>query len=143
MKLPLEDGEKCEGVDPRCLAHQTGGDRQTEQPMSHRPAEWVVLGRRMIDMERIEISRESGEQDDIRFGHGSSRALPLIADDEDHRMTRLTTSGASRAAGSGVVVSLETKMSIELIGGERSTRSDGILSAARQQSRPFDRVRFA
>ena len=36
----------------------------------------------MIDMQRVEISRKSGEQDDIRFGDGSPWAFPLIADDE-------------------------------------------------------------
>ena len=42
MKLPFEDRQKCEGVDARRLAHQAGGDGQTEQSMSHRPAEGVV-----------------------------------------------------------------------------------------------------
>ena len=82
MEFPFEDGQKRESVDARSLAHQAGGDRQTEKSMSHRPAERVVLRGRMIHMERIEISGESREQDDIRFGDGSSRALPLIADHE-------------------------------------------------------------
>ena len=37
---------------------------------------------RMIDMQRIEVSRQTGEEDDIGFRHGSSWALPLIADHE-------------------------------------------------------------
>ena len=36
----------------------------------------------MIDVERIEISGEPGEQDDIRFRHRPSWALPLVADDQ-------------------------------------------------------------
>ena len=43
MKLPFEDGQEREGVDARRLAHQAGGDGQTEQSMSHRPAEGVAL----------------------------------------------------------------------------------------------------
>jgi hypothetical protein len=36
----------------------------------------------MVDMEGVEVSGESGEQDHIRFRHGPSRAFPLIADDK-------------------------------------------------------------
>jgi hypothetical protein len=82
MKLPFEDCQESEGVDARSLAHQTGGDGQAEQPMSHGPAERIILSRRVIDMQWVIISRETGEEDDVRFGNGASRALPLVADRE-------------------------------------------------------------
>jgi hypothetical protein len=50
--------------------------------MSHGPPEGIALGGRMIDMKRIEITRQSSEEDDIGFRHGPSWALPLITDHE-------------------------------------------------------------
>jgi len=50
--------------------------------MSHGPPEKAVVGGGMIDMKRIEVSRESGEEDNIGFRYSPSWALPLIADDE-------------------------------------------------------------
>jgi hypothetical protein len=82
MKLPFEDGQEREGVDPRCLAHESGGNGQTEQSMSDGAAKRVDLSGRMIGMKRIEISRETREEDNIGFGHGSSWAFPLISDCE-------------------------------------------------------------
>jgi hypothetical protein len=82
MKFPFEDAQKRECVDSRRLAHEAGCNGQTEQSMRHRPAEGVVLGGRMIDMKGIKISRQSGEEDNIGFRDGSSRALPLIPDYE-------------------------------------------------------------
>jgi hypothetical protein len=82
MKLPFEDAQEREGVDARRLAHESGGDGQTKQSMSHGSTERVDLGRRMISMKRIEISRETREEDNIGFGHGSSGAFPLISDHE-------------------------------------------------------------
>ena len=82
MKLPFEDGQKRESIDARCLAHQSGGDGQTEQSVSHGLAEGVALRGRMIDMQRIEVSGKAREEDDIRFRDGPSRAFPLITDDK-------------------------------------------------------------
>ena len=45
-------------------------------------AKWAAIRRGVIDMDRVEISREAREQDDIRLRHGPSRTLPFIADDE-------------------------------------------------------------
>jgi hypothetical protein len=61
MKLPFQNGEECEGIDPRSLAHQTRGNRKTEETMSHRPAERVAFGGGMVDVEGVEIPGESGE----------------------------------------------------------------------------------
>ena len=36
----------------------------------------------MIDVKWIEITRDSGERDHVRFGDGSARAFPFIAHDE-------------------------------------------------------------
>jgi hypothetical protein len=80
MELPFEDCQKGEGVDARSLAHQTSRDRQAEQSMSHGPAERIALSRRMIDMQWVIISRETGEEDDVCLGYGSSWALPLVTD---------------------------------------------------------------
>jgi hypothetical protein len=82
VKFPFENGQKRECVDTRRLAHQARGDRQAKQSMSHWPAERVALGRRMINMKRIEIARQSCEEDNISFGDGSPWALPLITDRE-------------------------------------------------------------
>jgi len=82
MKLPFEDGQKCEGIDARCLAYQPGGDGQAKQSMSHRPAEGIALRGRMIDMQRVIISRQTGEENDIGFRHGPSWALPFVSDRE-------------------------------------------------------------
>ena len=82
VKLPFENRQKREGVDAWRLAHQAGGNGQTKQPMSHGPAEGIALGGRMIDMERIKISRQTGEENDVGFRHGPSWAFPLITDHE-------------------------------------------------------------
>jgi hypothetical protein len=36
----------------------------------------------MVDVKGIEVSRESGEKHHVSFGHGPSRAFPLVADDQ-------------------------------------------------------------
>jgi hypothetical protein len=82
MKLPFEDGHECQCIDARCLTHQSRGDGQTEQPMGDGPSERVALGRRMIDMQRIEVTRETGKEDDIGFRDRSSWTLPFVTDDE-------------------------------------------------------------
>lgn len=50
--------------------------------MSHGPAEGIGLGGRVIDMQWVIISRETGEEDDVRFRYGSSRALPFVTNGE-------------------------------------------------------------
>jgi hypothetical protein len=82
VKSPFENGQERKGVDARRLAHEAGGNGQTKQAMSHGPAEGIALGGRMIDMKRIEIARQSGEQDDIGFRDSPAWALPLISDHE-------------------------------------------------------------
>jgi hypothetical protein len=82
MEFPFEDGQKRQGIDSRGLAHQAGGDRQTEKSMSDRPAKRAEFGRDVIHVDWVKISGESREQDNIRLGHRPTRALPLIADDE-------------------------------------------------------------
>jgi hypothetical protein len=82
VKFPLEDSQKCEGIDARRLADQSGGDRQTEQSMSNGPTEGIALYGRMIDVKWVKISREPGEEDNIGFRHRPSGAFPLIADHE-------------------------------------------------------------
>jgi hypothetical protein len=82
MEFPFENGEKRECVDPRSLTRQTRSNRQTQQTMSYRPTKRVAFRGGMVNMEGVEISGQSGEQDNIRFGHSSSWALPLIADNK-------------------------------------------------------------
>jgi hypothetical protein len=82
MKLPIEDGKERQGIDPRSLTHQTRRDCQTKQTMSHRLPERVAFRGGMVDVQRVEVSGESGEQDDIGFRHGPPWALPFIADDK-------------------------------------------------------------
>jgi len=82
VKLPFQNGQECESVDARSLTHQSGCDGQTKQSVSHRPPEGAVQSGRMIDMERIEVSRQTGEDDDIGLRYGPTWALPLIADHE-------------------------------------------------------------
>jgi hypothetical protein len=82
VKFPFEDRQKRQRVDTWRLAHEAGGDGQTEQSMSHWAAEGVALSRRMIDVKRIKIARQTGEDDNIGFRHGPSRAFPLITDHE-------------------------------------------------------------
>ena len=82
VKFPFEDRQKRQRVDTWRLAHKAGGDGQTKQSMSHGPAEGIASGGRMIDMERVKIARQSGEEDNIGFRHGPSWALPLITDHE-------------------------------------------------------------
>jgi hypothetical protein len=82
VEFPFEDCQERQGVDARSLAHEAGGDGQTKQSMSHRPAEGIASGGRMIDMKRVKIARQSGEEDNIGFRHGPSWALPLITDHE-------------------------------------------------------------
>ena len=36
----------------------------------------------MIDVQWVEVSRKTREQDDIRLRYGPSWALPLVTDDE-------------------------------------------------------------
>ncbi len=82
MEFPFEDGQKRQSIDSRGLTHQTGGDRQTEKPMSDRPTKRAAFGQDVIHMDRVKISGEPREQNNIRLSHRSPRALPLIADDE-------------------------------------------------------------
>jgi hypothetical protein len=82
MEFPFENSQERKGIDPRCLAHQAGGDRQTEKPMSDRPTERAAFGRGVIHVNRVEISGDPREHDDIRLSHRPARTLPLIADDE-------------------------------------------------------------
>jgi hypothetical protein len=81
-KLPFEDGHECQRIDARSLAHQSRGDGQTEQSMSDGPSERITLGGRMIDVQRIEVTRETGKEDDIGFRDGSSWTLPFVTDDK-------------------------------------------------------------
>ena len=112
VKLPFENGQKCEGVDTRCLAHQAGGNGQTKQSVGHGPAEGVALGRRMINMQRIEVARQAGEENNIGFRDGSPWALPLVTDRRDHRMSRLTMGGASRPSISSVLITFRAAAAI-------------------------------
>jgi len=82
VEFPFEDCQERQGVDTRSLAHKARGDGQTKQSMSHGPTEGIASGGRMIDMKRVKIARQSGEEDNIGFRHGSSWALPLITDHE-------------------------------------------------------------
>jgi hypothetical protein len=50
--------------------------------VSDRPAKRAQFGRGVIHVDRVKISGESREQDNIRLSDGPPRALPLIADDE-------------------------------------------------------------
>jgi hypothetical protein len=47
--------------------------------MSDGPAKRIILSGRVIDMQRVIISRQTGEQNDIRFRHSPARAFPLVA----------------------------------------------------------------
>jgi hypothetical protein len=82
MEFPFEDGQKRQCIDSRGLAHQAGGDRQTEKPMSDRPTKRAAFGRDVIHVDRVKISGESREQNNVCLSHRPARALPLIADDE-------------------------------------------------------------
>ena len=83
MKLPLKDGEKCDGVDARCLAASSPvAMARPSSPWATGRPKTAATGRGMIDMQRIEISGEAREQDDIGFGDGSPWAFPLVADQE-------------------------------------------------------------
>jgi len=50
--------------------------------MSDRPTKRTAFGRDVIHVDRVKISGESREQNNIRLSHGPARTLPLIADDE-------------------------------------------------------------
>lgn len=80
MKLPFEDRQKREGVNARRLAHQSTCNGQAEQAMRHWPSEWAAPRRRVIDMKRIEISRQTGKDYNIGLCNGPSRAFPLVTD---------------------------------------------------------------
>lgn len=77
---PVQDRQKRHGVDSRRLGDQTGGDRHAEQAMRDGPAEWSVLAGLVVDMQRIEVSGEPRENDDIGFGNRSAGAFPFIPD---------------------------------------------------------------
>ena len=71
---------------PRCRraapGSQSRGDGQTEETVGDGAAEGVADLRRMVDVERIEISRETCEVHDVRFRHCPSWTFPFVADDE-------------------------------------------------------------
>jgi hypothetical protein len=77
---PFQNRQKRHGIDPRCLADKSRGDRHAEQSVRDGPAEWAALTEGMVDMQRIEVSRQPGENDDIRFRDSPSRAFPFLAD---------------------------------------------------------------
>lgn len=45
VKLPFEDRQKRDGVDARCLAHQSTCNGKAEKAMSYRPSEWAASRR--------------------------------------------------------------------------------------------------
>ncbi len=78
MKLPFENGQKCERVDAGRVADQPGGNRQAQQAMGDRSSERAVPSGGLIDVQWVEVSGQTGEKDDIGFRDGPSRTLPLI-----------------------------------------------------------------
>ncbi len=82
MKSPFQDGQERQGVHSRRLACETGGDRETKEPMGDWAAEGVADLRRMIYVERIEIARETREPHDVGLSHRPARTFPLVAHDE-------------------------------------------------------------
>jgi len=100
MELPFEDSKKRHGVDTRRLAEKTCRDRQTQEAVGDGASERAVLGRRVIDMERIKVTCETSEQHDIGFRQRSARALPLIAHSEIvEAQNCYTVAGHVRGAG--------------------------------------------
>jgi hypothetical protein len=77
---PFQNRQKRHGIDPRCLAAKPRGDRHPEQSVRDGPPEWAALTESMVDMQRIEVSRQPGENDDVRFRDSPSRAFPFLAD---------------------------------------------------------------
>ena len=61
---------------------KASGDGETKQAVGDRSAKGVADLRRMIYVERVEITRKTREPHYIRFGHRPARALPLVAHHE-------------------------------------------------------------
>src|SRR5262249_15627425 len=81
-KLPFGDLKKCQGLDPRALAGQAGGDGHAVEAvgdgLARRPAAWSLVG----PVERIVISGKARESNHIGVGARSAGTFPLVADDQ-------------------------------------------------------------
>jgi hypothetical protein len=76
---PLKNCQERHGIDPSGLADQSGGDRHSQQSMGHGLAERAAIAERMVDMQRVEVPGEPGEQNDIRFGNSPARTFPFVS----------------------------------------------------------------
>ena len=79
QKSPFQDGQECEGVDSRRIADQARGDGQNQQAMGNRSSERTLFRELVIAVERVEVSRQSSEEDHVGFRDGSARTLPFVA----------------------------------------------------------------
>jgi hypothetical protein len=82
MKLPFQDRQKRQRINPRSMRDQTGCDRQAKDSMGYRSSERPILRQLMITVEWVEVSRESGEKDHVCLRHGPGGALPFVAEDQ-------------------------------------------------------------
>ena len=79
---PFQDRQECQGIDPRGIADQPRGDGQTEQAMGNRSSERTLFRELVVAVERVEVARQSGEEDHVGFRDGPARTLPFVAQDQ-------------------------------------------------------------
>src|SRR4051794_9059701 len=81
-EFPFQDRQERQSINPWSMRDQTGCDGQPEDSMGYRSSERPYFRQLMVTMERVEISRESGEKDHVRLRHGPGGALPFVAEDQ-------------------------------------------------------------
>ena len=79
---PFQDRQKRQGINPRSMRDQSRRDGQAEDSMGHGSSEGPLLRQLMITVERVEVSRESCEEDHVGLRHGPGGALPFVAEDQ-------------------------------------------------------------
>src|SRR5262245_19266397 len=82
VEFPLEDRQKREGIDPRRMAHKARSNGEAEQAMSDGASERTAVRRGVVNVDRIEVSGEAGEQDDLGLCNRAARALPFVTHSE-------------------------------------------------------------
>jgi hypothetical protein len=140
MKAPFKDRQKGQGGDVGCLARQAASDGQSQKAVGNGASKGIGRWGRMIGMQRIEVSGQAGEQNNIRFGDGASGAFPLIADREFIEC-------ADRPGMTGHVLGSSTVLLDSGLNGDREAHRAGVLLGGcimlgmRESSIALDRVR--
>jgi hypothetical protein len=78
LELPIFDPEEGNGVNVRSVRTKSGEIGESEEPVSNWSTERTPCRRFVIDVQRIEITGQTGKVNDVSFGDGASLAFPAV-----------------------------------------------------------------